>query len=320
MSGRARTTIEESARTTPTARARAATRGRAAAGLITELPRVLAAVLPALRQHLFDVGPGFGEGDLLDGEVRSAPIIGVAGAGVVGGERGRLVAVIAVEQFPQQEGSVANIDFGVSQVLQFEARSFAVLSDRVSGVGSDLHQPARSRARFLVLELRLGVDHGGDQRRVDVLFGGLLADHVLVAQRQRQLLDRVVEGAVGDQEGEPEPGEDGEPAEGGAAAAGTDLAPHPRSFSSKADSARSSSSTEPSLATTCSARSAFSGWVSCRASRSSTRACPRAAARSRRTSSAATTATVVSKAFSLPASKRSGTSTTATSVPAGRES
>ena len=54
----------------------------------------------------------------------------------------------------------------------------------------------------------------------------------------------------------------------------------PAASSISADSARSRSSTEPSFSTTWSARSAFSSWVSWRASRSSTRAWPRAAARS----------------------------------------
>src|SRR4051794_2476189 len=100
MSGSARTTIEESARTTPTARARAATRGLAA-GLIAELPGVLAAVLIAFLQHLFDIGASFREGDLIDRKVRPAPLVRVAGAGVVSGERGCLIAVVAIQQFAQ---------------------------------------------------------------------------------------------------------------------------------------------------------------------------------------------------------------------------
>src|SRR3954447_18856128 len=115
MSGSARTTIEESARTTPTASARAATRGRGVA-LIAELLAVLAAVLVPLFQHLFDVGPRFGEGNALYREVCPTPLVGVTGAGVVSGERRRLVAVVAVEQFAQEEGAVADVQFGVGQV------------------------------------------------------------------------------------------------------------------------------------------------------------------------------------------------------------
>ena len=75
-----------------------------------------------------------------------------------------------------------------------------LLLDVVRRFRSDLHQAARAGARRLVAELGLGVDHGGDQRGVDFLFVGLLADHVLVAQRQGQLLHRMVEGAAGDQD------------------------------------------------------------------------------------------------------------------------
>src|SRR3954453_7876152 len=124
MSGRARTTIEESASTTPTARARAATRGRGVA-LIAQLPAVLAPVFGLLFQHLFDVGASFREGDLLDLQVRPSPPVGVAGAGVVGGERRRRVAVVAVEQFPQQEGAVADVDFGIGEVIELEGRAAA---------------------------------------------------------------------------------------------------------------------------------------------------------------------------------------------------
>src|SRR3954471_325125 len=236
MSGRARTTIEETASTTPTARARAATRGRGAA-LIAELLAVLAAVLVPLLQHLFDVGAGFREGDLPDREVGSAPLVGVAGAGVVGGERRRLVAVVAVEQFAQEEGPVADVQFGVGQVRQLEGRAAALLLDELRRFRGDLHQPPGAGAGGRVAELRLRVDDGGDQRRVDPLFVGLLADHVLVAERQRQLLNRFVEAAGGDQVGESEAGQNGDPAEGRATATGTYLAAHRRSFASRTDSA-----------------------------------------------------------------------------------
>src|SRR5215212_7519017 len=125
MSGSARTTIEESAKTTPTARARAATRGCGVA-LIAKLLAVLAAVLVAFLQHLFDVGPSFREGYARDREVRPAPLVGVAGAGVVSGQRRRLVAVVAIEQFAQEEGPVADVQFGVRQVRQLEGRAAAL--------------------------------------------------------------------------------------------------------------------------------------------------------------------------------------------------
>src|ERR1044072_2545086 len=124
MSGSARTTIEESARTKPTARARAATRGLGAA-LIAELPRVFLAVLVAFRQHLFDVGAGFREGDLRHRQVSPAPLVGVAGPSVVSGERGGLVAVIAVQQVAQEEGPVADVQFGIGEIGELEGRASA---------------------------------------------------------------------------------------------------------------------------------------------------------------------------------------------------
>src|SRR3954447_10337805 len=233
MSGSARTTIEESARTTPTARARAAIRGRGAA-LIAELLAVLAAVLVALLQHLFDVGTRFREGDVRYREVRPAPLVGVPRASVVSGQRRRLVAVVAVEQFAQEEGPVADVQFGVGQVRQLEGRAAALLLDELRRFRGDLHQAPRTGARGRVAELRLRVDDGGDQRRVDPLFVGLLADHILVAQRQRQLLNRFVEAAAGDQVGKPEADEDSDSAEGRPTAAGTYPAAHRRSFASRA--------------------------------------------------------------------------------------
>ena len=42
-------------------------------------------------------------------------------------------------------------------------------------------------------KLRFLVDHRGDQRRVEVLVGGLLADDVVVSQRQRDLAHGLAE-------------------------------------------------------------------------------------------------------------------------------
>src|ERR1700761_8751153 len=88
MSGRARTTIEESARTTPTASASAQTRGLALPLSIPQLRSVLFSVLLLSFEHQFDVGPGFGVGDVFDLQVAAAPLFDRAGPGVVGGERG----------------------------------------------------------------------------------------------------------------------------------------------------------------------------------------------------------------------------------------
>ena len=81
---------------------------------------------------------------------------------------------------------------GIGQVLLLEAGAARVLRDRVGGLRGDLHQPARARVRGLVAEARLLVDDRRDQRRVEVLVGGLLADDVVVAERERgQLAHRL---------------------------------------------------------------------------------------------------------------------------------
>ena len=112
---------------------------------------------------------------------------------VVGGQRGDLVAVEAVEQVAQVEGPVADVEVGVGEVLVDERLAAAQRLDRVGGGGRDLHQPARAGVRGLVREPRLLVDDRRDQRRVEVEALGLLADDVLVPERQGDLADRLAE-------------------------------------------------------------------------------------------------------------------------------
>src|SRR5690349_7395555 len=104
MSGSARTTIEESASTMPTANASAQTRGFPLPRSIAQLGTVLFSVLLLAFEDQFDVGAGFRVGDFVDREPGAAPLVGVARAGVVGRERRRGVAFVAFEQFLQQEG------------------------------------------------------------------------------------------------------------------------------------------------------------------------------------------------------------------------
>ena len=105
----------------------------------------------------------------------------VLGPAVVGGERGDLVAVEAVEQVAQVEGAVADVEVRVGEVVVDEGLAAAQRLDRVGGVGGDLHQAAGAGVRGLVGEARLLVDHRRDQRRVEVEALGLLADDVVVA-------------------------------------------------------------------------------------------------------------------------------------------
>ena len=73
-----------------------------------------------------------------------------------------------------------------------ETRAARFPRDEVGGRGHDLHQARGAGVRRPLAELRLGVDHPGDQRRVEILLGRLLADHVLVAKRKLDLLHRLV--------------------------------------------------------------------------------------------------------------------------------
>ena len=84
-----------------------------------------------------------------------------------------------------------------------------------------------------------------------------------MAQRQRQLLQGVVEGRRSRPARRPGPRAIAAPAPSGepASPSPSRLPGHRRSFASSADSARSRSSTEPSFSMTCSARAAFSAWA-----------------------------------------------------------
>src|ERR1700760_5198237 len=99
MSGSARTTIEESARTTPTASASAQTRGFVLPRPIPQLRSVLFSVLLLSFEHQFDVGAGFGIGDVGHLQVAAAPLADRPGAGVVGGERGGDVSFVLFDPF-----------------------------------------------------------------------------------------------------------------------------------------------------------------------------------------------------------------------------
>jgi hypothetical protein len=104
-----------------------------------------------------------------------------------GGEGQCLVAAVAVEQVAQVVGAVLDVDLGVAEVARPEGDAAGPVGDEAGGRGRDLHQPLRARGRPARPELRLRVDDAGDERGVEVLVLGLLADDVLVAQRQGDL-------------------------------------------------------------------------------------------------------------------------------------
>ena len=152
--------------------------------------------------------------------------------------------------------------------------------DVARGRGRELHQALRRPARddLAVAEVRLGVDDAGDERRVEALLARLLADDVLVAQRQADLVDRLVQrraritaaAIAADQRrraraarraaGAPCAGARRRPGagrrrDGGGVRLAAALIASPCSLSSTSDSASSSSSTVPLFATTNVARS-----------------------------------------------------------------
>src|SRR6202042_1217958 len=129
MSGRARTTIEESARTTPTASASAQPRGFGLSPAIAQLRTVLLSVLLLPFEHQFDVGPRFRIGDVFDLELVAAPLFHRSGAGIVGGESRGDVAFVLRDSFGQQEGPVFDVDFGIGEVTGVEAGRAAVAGD-----------------------------------------------------------------------------------------------------------------------------------------------------------------------------------------------
>ena len=123
---------------------------------------------------------------------RPPPLVDLALPRVVGGERQDRVAVVLVEQVAQVPGAVGDVDLRRGEVGALEAGAAGLARDVVGRLGHQLHQALGAGVRGLVAEARLGVDDARDQRRVEPLVGGLLADDVLVAQRQRDLLHGVV--------------------------------------------------------------------------------------------------------------------------------
>src|SRR3954454_5871305 len=112
MSGSARTTTDPSAKTRPTASESASLWSLTGTGSVpasvSEFLRVLLAVLDLLREDILDVGAGLDELVVVCVHRRPAPFVGIPGPGVIGGQGGVLVAVVAVEEVAEVEGSVAD--------------------------------------------------------------------------------------------------------------------------------------------------------------------------------------------------------------------
>ena len=120
------------------------------------------------------------------------PLVDLALAGVVRGEREHLPAVVLLQQVAQVPGAVGDVHLRRGEVALHERGAARLLGDVVGGLGHQLHQTLRAGARGLVAEVRLGVDDARDQRGVEALVRRLLADDVVVAQGQLDLLHRPV--------------------------------------------------------------------------------------------------------------------------------
>src|ERR687887_2259235 len=257
-----------------------------------ELLRIRFRVGGSLGEHALDVVARLREGDVADrveaGRPAGAahPAVDVVRAGVVRRDREHLVAAVAGEQVAQVPGAVRDVDLSRPEVLQLEAGAARLARDELRGAREELHQTLGPGARGAVAELRLLVDDRRDQRRVEALLGGLLANDVLVPERQGELSHGVRPQAHSEHD-------HGRPREGGEGAG--DATPTARGrarrtaprgatqdrrrcavgaqarpmFSSRTDSLRSSLTRSPSFSTTYFARSAFSCWGSWREARES---------------------------------------------------
>ena len=138
---------------------------------------------------LRDVAPRLRE---LDPDALLAPAVDVARACVVGGERGALVAV-AVEEVAEVPRAVADVDLGRRRGRRRRTASPPVRTAMPRAVsGSSCIRPDRAGVRArLGVEPALGVDHGREQRRVEVVVLRVAAHDRLVPQRVADPLDEV---------------------------------------------------------------------------------------------------------------------------------
>ena len=105
-------------------------------------------------------------------------------AGVVRGHGEVGVAVERLEEPAEVAHAAVDVRRRVPRVRHAEA-------DR--GTGHELHQPLRALVRVLArIEVRLGLDDGGDQRRVDVELLRRVDDHAVVLGAEDRAALRVV--------------------------------------------------------------------------------------------------------------------------------
>ena len=139
------------------------------------------------REHAHDVGPRLGEWNVDDPQRPATrpggghPAVDVGFAAVVRGQGQRRVTAVHVEQIAQVVAAVGDVDLGRRQVRGGERRGARAMGEVFGSLGQDLHQALGAGRRRARIELGLGINDRRDQRRVEVLVGRLVTDHVLVA-------------------------------------------------------------------------------------------------------------------------------------------
>src|SRR5206468_7137689 len=89
-----------------------------------------------------------------------------------------------VEQMAQVPRAVADVQLRLVEVGDLKSSAAGPGGDPERGVGEQLHEPDRSRARARVrMELRFLVDDGGKQGRIEVVVARVSADELVVPQR-----------------------------------------------------------------------------------------------------------------------------------------
>ena len=137
-------------------------------------------------EHVVDVGAGLRE---LDPDTLLAPAVDVALTRVVRGER-RAGAAVLAHQLAQVPRAVADVDLGVEQVADHETVAAGAQRDRPAGLGEELHQAeGAGRGACVGTEPALGVDHGREKRRVEVVVARVRRDDRLVAQRVAETIE-----------------------------------------------------------------------------------------------------------------------------------
>src|SRR5215207_1162450 len=114
----------------------------------------------------------------LDAGTAVDPAVYVRLPSVVGRQAEADVVVLA-DKPAEVERSVPDVDLGVVEVVDLEAGAAGVQRDAPRGVREKLHEADGTRVRLGVrVELALPVDHGRDERGVEIVVAGVPGDDV----------------------------------------------------------------------------------------------------------------------------------------------